>query len=160
MGRSTIAPLVTKVKPLVYDEWSSGEHRDYERFSELSSRDNRARELHDRILHTTRYKLAPDTIEALCRFYEHSMLAAPWQYGMEARRRAKTQLRNFFIVSLVIFIFLCNVDFIPAYYLAWARLIGFLATCSALSGWYASVRIYLIARETMRMRSKCHAPSL
>lgn len=160
MGRITIAPLVTTVKPLVCEEWSKEEHADYQRFSDLAGRDNREREFHDRLIHSTRYKLAHDTTEALCRFYEHSMLAAPWQYGVEARRRAKTQLRNIFLASLVVFVLLCNVDFLPVFYLAWARLICFFTTFIALSGWYASVRIYHIACETERLRAKRNAPSI
>ena len=159
-GRKTIAPYVKTVKPLVYEEWSSEEIADLERFQALAHRDAHNRDMHDKIFRSTRYALAPDTALALCRIYEHAMLAAPWHYGLEARKRAKNLVRNFFLFSLLVFIALCVVSAPPQSALLWLRFYSFFTTLALLSGWYASVRLYHLARETTRMRTKRNAPKL
>ena len=160
LGRKTIAPYIKTVKPLLYEEWSKEEIEDVTRFQELAQRDAGARDMHDKIFRTTRYVLAPDTAIALCRIYEHAMLSAPWQYGLDARLRSKKRLRNIFFLFLLLFVTLCSIATTPAPLLSWAIFYCFFAMLGSLSGWYASVRMYHIARETTRLRAKRNAPSL
>ncbi len=160
LGRRTIAPYIKTVKPLLYEEWSHEEIDDFNRFHELAQRDAHARDTHDKIFRTTRYVLAPDTTLALCRIYEHSMVCAPWQYGLEARLRAKKRLRNIFFVLFVLFVTLCSSAVEPSRFFSWVIFYNFFAMLGSFSGWYASVRLYHIARETTRIREKRNAPSL
>jgi hypothetical protein len=144
----------TQVRPLLGEELSEEAHRHYDRFNELAARDFRALSFQNKVIHPTRYKLAPDTAKELCLFYMCIAEVAPWQYGVEARHVAKLRMRNYFLLSLLGFIVLCNVYVAGSALFAWTGYMLFNALLLTGAGWYADSALHLIAREGERIRAE------
>lgn len=153
LGRG-LSSYVTEVPPLLGEELSPKALRHYERFNELASRDYAALSFQEKIIRPTRYILAHDTATELCLFYTCIADVAPWQYGIPARERACRTLRNIFLITLFLFIVLCNVYVATVPFLAWSGFILFNGLMLSGVGWYADACLLKMAREGARLRAE------
>lgn len=141
------------VKPLLDDGLTPEAEAHYHRFMELAGRDYSKMSLTGKVMQPTRYTLAEDTAAELCLFYACIADGAPWQYGVEARKRASRIMRDLFLASVVGFIVLCNVYVSGSSFYAWTGYWLFMAIMVFGAGWYADSAMLSMAKEGERLRS-------
>ncbi len=152
VGRGVLS-VFREVKPLCGDELTPQAIRHYECFNELAGRDFRALSLQGKIMQPTKYALAEDTAKELCLFYACIADAAPWQYGVDARKKACKWMRGTFFATLVAFISLCTVYDSSSSLYAWSAYWLFMALMLTGFGWYTDSALHTMAEEGERLRA-------
>ncbi len=143
----------TKVRPLE-GELSPDAEKHYRLFSELASRDAKARSLDQRIIRPTHYRLSKEAAKEFCIFYAYVADIAPWQYGIEKRKVARRRMGFGALLSAGAF-FVSLSPIVPdSHFFAWVSLAAFFAMIGYFAGWCASLSLYRTACEAKRIRDE------
>lgn len=150
-GRN-VRQLFGDIRPLNGELFSKSAMSHYDNFCLLSTRDRNTRPLEERILRQTTFRLADDTVKALCYFYMHMAFVAPWQYAVEVRLRALRRIRKIFFVLLLLMFVISSRIVPPSPIATYLCLLVFFATLFAGVGWYADKCLYDLAQESQKMK--------